>query len=75
MSSVSAMKREPLTATQVAAKLGITPARVSQILLSGRMLGHKDRWGYWAIEPEEFERFRKLPQRKRGPKGPWKYKK
>lgn len=47
-----------LTATQVAAILGVTGGRVRQLLGSGELRGEKFAH-VWAIRPEEIERYRR----------------
>lgn len=52
-----------LTVDEVAAKLGVTPGRVRQLIQEGRIVG-KRRVGAWFFKPDVVVNFRR---KKRGP--------
>lgn len=60
------MSRKPtlsqwLTVAEVAEVLGVSPCRVNQFLLAGRLRGEKFG-AVWAIARAECDRFAKLPR-------------
>lgn len=50
-----------LSVDEVAAMIGVTRSRVSQLLISGEMKGDKLRGILWQIERREAERFMNQP--------------
>jgi len=60
-----------LTVEQVAAQVGITGARVRQLLAGGGLAGRKFGRHVWLIPSSEVARFKRLPVPNRGrPRGP-----
>jgi hypothetical protein len=45
----------PMTTTDAAAALGVTPHRVRQRLRAGTLPGHRDHAGRWRIDPAALE--------------------